>query len=226
MLSHYSILFSAIATVAILENSSGMTLNEGGAAMPESVLTFCTIWWSEYQMFSLYFTPLMCWKFSSLASTGLFLTLGTEAVPGQSGSWAGVAKHSQLTPAEVWHQSSWPLLILVADARRGSWCQWSQHSPGLYSDSGWVYEHRASLWSVFIAAHHSGHEFIELYWYYGTYYKEPIFSTMQRAKSDDCCLRKTGRWIGIICTIDDNILKEKSLISYAIIEYVLECSDI
>lgn len=86
MLSHYSILFSAIATVAFLENSSGMTLSEGEVAMPESVLTFCTIWWSEYQMFSLYFTPLLCWRFSSLASTGLFLTVGTEAVPGQSGS--------------------------------------------------------------------------------------------------------------------------------------------
>lgn len=45
-----------IATLAIIENLSGMTLNEGGVAIPVSFLTHNTIWLSEYRILSIYST--------------------------------------------------------------------------------------------------------------------------------------------------------------------------
>lgn len=61
-MSRYSIFSSAItrkltiAMLAILENLSEMTLNEGGVAIPVSFLTHDTIWLSEYEILSIYST--------------------------------------------------------------------------------------------------------------------------------------------------------------------------
>lgn len=70
----------AIATVAILKNSSGMTLSEGGVAMPVSVLTFSTIWLSEHHAFSV-FHSLAVLEVQLPCQQGLISD--TEAVPEQ-----------------------------------------------------------------------------------------------------------------------------------------------
>lgn len=60
----------------------------------------CVVEWIS-DVFAVFHSSLLCRRFSSPASNGLFLPLGTEALPEQSGSWAGVTEHSRLAPAQV-----------------------------------------------------------------------------------------------------------------------------